>query len=89
MVAMSVALHLMTILSSSTWLQIKMVIEGYFFVLNKKAHGGYSLELPQQCGFTEYKFYIEIIRASKHAYTLSLGSKNFVTAFILLSRRCP
>ena len=30
-----------------------------------------------------------IIRASKHAYTLSLGSKNFVTAFILLSRRCP
>ena len=32
---------------------------------------------------------IKLIRASKHAYTLSLGSKNFVTAFILLSRRCP
>ena len=30
-----------------------------------------------------------VIRASKHAYTLSLGSKNFVTDFILLSRRCP
>ena len=30
-----------------------------------------------------------IIRASKHTYTLSLGSKNLLTAFILLSRRCP
>ena len=35
-------------------------------------------------------FFIQIlIRASKHAYTLSLGSKNLLTAFILLSRRCP
>ena len=42
-------------------LQIKMVIEVFFFVLNKKAHCGYSLELPQQWGFNEYKFYIEIL----------------------------
>ena len=39
-------------------LQIKMVIEVYFFVLNKKAHCGDSLELPQQWGFNEYKFYM-------------------------------
>ena len=32
---------------------------------------------------------VMVLRASKHAYTLSLGSKNLLTAFILLSRRCP
>ena len=42
-------------------LQIKMFIEVYFFVLNKKAHCVYSLELPQQRGFNGYKFYIEIL----------------------------
>ena len=30
-----------------------------------------------------------LLRAPKHAYTLSLGSKNLLTAFILLPRRCP
>ena len=46
---------------------------------------GYAFGPIRICLFIHYI----IIRASKHAYTLSLGSKNFVTAFILLSRRCP
>ena len=49
------------------------------------AHGN----IPDIVSWIPLSIVLSIIRASKHAYTLSLGSKNFVTAFILLSRRCP